>query len=424
EGQVVGMDGSVMSVSIAEGLERAIQEIGGSCELRYDLLAEIWPDRPSIPSTTPYQHPLEFVGAEKTKKLGQLQHVLREEGLAHYLVIGLDEIAWLLNIRAADVAYNPLCLSYLLVQPTGAVWFVGVHRVPDDLKALLKEAGVQLADYQDLPAELMRINATDEPIGMDTQMASVAVYQAAGGPRVQKIQSPISIWKAIKGAKEVDHYYRAMARDGVALLRLRRWLTAEAAPKGKSEAEIGDKLASFRAEQDFYHGESFPAIVGYRSNGAIVHYRAQPETCANIAPSGLLLLDSGGQYFDGTTDITRTFSLGNPSVAAKLHFTLVLKGHIDLAMAKFPKGTTGVQLDTLARRPLWEHQLNYGHGTGHGVGYFLNVHEGPMGISPNPKAGTAQVPLQAGMVLSNEPGFYQDEVFNTNTIFSCLVITG
>ncbi|MEL6355496.1 MAG: aminopeptidase P family N-terminal domain-containing protein, partial [Bacteroidota bacterium] len=258
EGQVVGMDGSVMSVSIAEGLERAIQEIGGSCELRYDLLAEIWPDRPSIPSTTPYQHPLEFVGAEKTKKLGQLQHVLREEGLAHYLVIGLDEIAWLLNIRAADVAYNPLCLSYLLVQPTGAVWFVGVHRVPDDLKALLKEAGVQLADYQDLPAELMRINATDEPIGMDTQMASVAVYQAAGGPRVQKIQSPISIWKAIKGAKEVDHYYRAMARDGVALLRLRRWLTAEAAPKGKSEAEIGDKLASFRAEQDFYHGESFP----------------------------------------------------------------------------------------------------------------------------------------------------------------------
>lgn len=407
EGDTLGFDGSVMSLSVAEGYEKLMHDLGGKCELRFDLLTEVWTDRPAKPATRPFEHSSEFTASSRSERLGQLQQFIREEGLAHYLLIGLDEIAWTLSIRAADVAYNPLCLSYLLVQPTGARLFCGVKRVPTALREKLLADGVQLADYEDIATELMRISHTNEPIGMDTSLASVAMYQAAGGPEVVKISSPVPAWKAIKGGKEIDHLRRALARDGIALLRIRRWLEQTGAPEHVSEVKVAEKLTALRAEQAHYQGDSFPAIVGYRGNGAIVHYHAQPESCAKLDPSGLLLLDSGGQYLDGTTDITRTFALGEPSATEKLHFTLVLQGHIDLAMAHFPTGTRGMQLDTLARKPLWAHNLNYGHGTGHGVGYFLNVHEGPMSIRNNPTFASTKVALEPGMIISNEPGHYE-----------------
>lgn len=405
-GQILGMDGGVASVAQASRLEENMQEIGVDCVLKYDLLAEVWADRPALPSTVPFEHDVAFTETTRRVRLAQLQDFIRAKGLAHYLVIGLDEIAWLLNVRAADVNFNPLCLSYLLVKPDGATWFVGVKRIPAILKARLSQDGITLADYQDVTTELQRIAATTEPVGMDTRLASVAIYRAAGGPQVQREQSPVADWKAIKGPKEIKHYQAAMARDGVALLRLRRWLEQAGVTVQASEVEIAEKLTAFRAEQAHYQGDSFPAIVGYRGNGAIVHYHAHPASCARIDNKGILLVDSGGQYLDGTTDITRTFTLGQPTEEEKLHFTLVLQGMIDLTLAKFPEGTTGVQLDTFARHNLWKHHLNYGHGTGHGVGYFLNVHEGPMSISPNPNAAGPKVPLKPGMILSNEPGYY------------------
>ncbi|MEM9834888.1 MAG: aminopeptidase P family protein [Bacteroidota bacterium] len=406
-GQTLGMDGRVVSVATANRIEKAMQDCDVSCNLDHDLLNDIWTDRPALPATQPFAHDPAYVGSSRTEKLDRMRAFLRQKGLAHYLVIGLDEIAWLLNIRATDVEFNPLCLSYLLLRPQGGIWFVNPKRLSPQLKESIKSCGISLADYQDITPELLRIAATNDPLGMDTRLASVSIYYAAGGAQVIKEKSPIALWKALKNQREIDHYHQAMARDGVALLKLRRWLAESGAAARVSEVDISERLQALRAEQTHYQGDSFPAIVGYRGNGAIVHYRAQPETCASIAPDGLLLLDSGGQYLDGTTDITRTFALGKPTEAEKHHFTLVLKGMIDLSMAQFPAGTTGVQLDVLARQHLWSEQLNYGHGTGHGVGYFLNVHEGPMSLSPNPNAAGPRVALQPGMVLSNEPGYYR-----------------
>lgn len=405
-GQTLGYDGQVVSVKAAERIEKKLADIGVTINPDHDLLSDVWTDRPPLPATSPFEHPRDFLVQYRETKLKKMRDFLGDEGLDYYLVIGLDEIAWLLNVRANDVDFNPLCLSYLLVNRNGATWFVGSERIGTDMAEAMAAENIALAEYDDLLPELYRIGASNQPIGMDPNLASLAVYRAAGGPTIIQIDSPIAAWKAIKGPEGLAHIRTAMARDGLALLRLRRWLTQEGIAKGVDEATIADRLAAFRAEGDHYFGESFPAIVGYRGNGAIVHYRAHHGDCAKIEAEGLLLLDSGGQYFDGTTDITRTFALGSPSVEERLHFTLVLQGHIDLAMARFPVGTTGVQLDVLARLPLWQNQLNYGHGTGHGVGYFLNVHEGPMSISPNPRAAGPKVPLRPGMVISNEPGYY------------------
>lgn len=404
-GDTLARDGAVVSVSAANQLEQRMHAADIKTVYDAQLLDQIWVNRPPLPATRPFEHDPKFTQANRGEKLARLQQFIREKGLEHYLIIGLDEIAWLLNTRGQDVAYNPLVLSYLLVGPSTATWFCGVHRVSEELRAALAADGVGLADYQDISAALQRINSTDEPIGLDPRLASVNIYQAAGNTRVQKIKTPIALWKSIKGPKEVAHIRNAMARDGVALLKLRRWLK-EASKQLTNEVAVSDKLTALRAAQPNYFGDSFPAIVGYRGNGAIVHYRPRKENCAEIAADGMLLLDSGGQYFDGTTDITRTFHLGKPSDEEKHHFTLVLQGHINLAMAKFPKGTTGRQLDILARNPLWQANLDYGHGTGHGVGYFLNVHEGPMGIRNNHTPGSSIEQLRVGQILSNEPGYY------------------
>lgn len=405
-GDTLGRAGELVSVFAANNLEKELHAADIRIEYRFDLLDEIWADRPPAPASVPFAHEPKFTEHTRAERLARIRTFISQRGLDHYLLVGLDEIAWTLCVRGEDVAYNPLVVSYLLISAEQAVWFCGVKRVPAALRQALAADSVLLADYPDVYPALQRINATDEPLGLDPTLASVSIYQAAGGSRVQSIESPVAGWKSIKGEKEINHLRRAMARDGIALLRLRRWLDSEES-RGTDEVAIANHLTALRAEGEHYFGDSFPAIVGYEGNGAIVHYRARPESCATLkSGKGMLLIDSGGQYFDGTTDITRTFHLGQPSAKEKKHYTLVLQGHIDLAMARFPEGTVGRQLDILARNPLWQEGLNYGHGTGHGVGYFLNVHEGPMGIRGNHTKGSSRATIQAGQVLSNEPGYY------------------
>ncbi len=406
-GSVLGLDGGIVSLTQANMLQQRLEPCGIDLEPRFDLIREIWTDRPLAPATAITEHPEKFTGESRVEKLRRIRSVLRQKGLSYYLFVALDDIAWTLNIRATDVPYNPVAVSFLVVgEEDEAHWFVGPDRVPDALAAQLEKDNVQLYPYTEIRQFLLGLPAGTR-VGVDPATISLRSYSHLEEAEPVRLPSPVAPWKATKNGIEIQHLRQAMRRDGVALLRLRRWLDEELAYRTVTEVEVAERLAAFRAEQEHYRGESFGAIVGYKGNGAIPHYKPEPNTCAAIRPEGILLIDSGGQYLDGTTDITRTFALSEPTLEQKLHFTLVLKGHIELARARFPRGTTGVQLDTLARLPLWRAGLNYGHGTGHGVGFFLNVHEGPQSISPNPATLKSRTPFASGMVTSNEPAYYR-----------------
>ncbi|MEM7571377.1 MAG: aminopeptidase P family protein [Bacteroidota bacterium] len=404
-GQTLGYAGNCRSLNGAENLQRKLAPLGIEITPTQDLLDEIWTDRPAPPTEKIQQHPPQFADRPTLEKIKDFRSWMATKELDYFLVTALDEIAWLLNVRGSDIKYNPLVVSFLLIPESGPLeWFVGKERVPPPL---LQEVELQLHSYRATAGRLLELASQGMQIGVDPTTTNLAIYQAAGGASVQKLASPIPAWKAIKNEKATAHIRNAMARDGVTLLRLRRWLESGAAV-GKTEYEVVQQLQHYRSQLDNYQGDSFGAIVGYQGNGAIVHYDPPATGSATIGEEGLLLVDSGGQYLDGTTDITRTFSLGAPQTEERINFTLVLKGMIDLSMAHFPKGTSGVQLEILARQHLWKAGLNYGHGTGHGVGYFLNVHEGPASISPNPRSAATQRPLEAGMIFSNEPGYYKE----------------
>ncbi|MBB4079670.1 Xaa-Pro aminopeptidase [Lewinella aquimaris] len=408
-GQTVGVDGRVFSATAARRLEKKLEKHEIHLKTGLDLPGLIWPDRPELPNRPISEHLAKFSGEKWEDRLQQLTDWMTEHNLDYFLISALDELAWLLNLRGTDVDFNPLMVGYLIAGRRGD------HAVFAQQSEALAPWAAKLPElkrlaYTDTASYLRRLNAADADIGFDPDTTSVYLATAAGGVEVCGIASPIPRWKGIKNEVALDHLREVMTHDAVALLRLRRWLD-EAVVDGVTEYEVGEKLAAFRGQYANYVSESFNPIVGYGGNGAIVHYHATPEGAATLSAEGILLVDSGGQYHNGTTDITRTFALGEPSEEQRRNFTLVLQGHIDLATAHFPVGTSGVQLDTLARRPLWQHELNYGHGTGHGVGFFLNVHEGPAGISPNPRSKSAQHPLEPGMVLSNEPGYYKEGAY-------------
>jgi Xaa-Pro aminopeptidase len=407
-GSTVGFDGSVVSHRTAQRLERALGARQIDLESGFDLVGDSWPDRPPRPAEPVYELPVAFAGESREDKLARIRAFLAAEELDYYLLIALDDIAWTLNLRGSDVDYNPVALSYLLVGREKTFWFGASAQLTATAAAGLRAAEVTVHDYDALVSTLENLPA-GRRIGVDPAQVCVDLRAVCDDwHEVVHTASPVRDWKGRKNATEIDHWRAAMRRDGVALLRLYRWLRTELEQGPVSEVAVAEQLARFRGEQEHYQGESFAAIVGYAGNGAIVHYRATPEHCALIRPEGILLLDSGGQYLDGTTDITRTFALGEPTAEQRRHFTLVLQGHIDLALARFPAGTSGAQLDILARNPLWRAGLNYGHGTGHGVGFFLNVHEGPQSISPNPRSAGAQRAFESGMVTSNEPGYYRE----------------
>lgn len=401
-GQTVGIDGKVFSVDEARMLQDKLGKYGITVKNISDPIGKIWNDRPVIPEAPAYIYETKYAGKSCPEKLIDIRKEMKQKGAEALLISTLDEIAWTLNIRGNDVHCNPVVVSYLLVKEQEVHLFIQPQKVTEELSAYLKDMGVAIHNYEDI--EYFLGSLTVNNILLNPIKTNFAIFSAIRpGCSIIEGVSPIALLKAIRNEQEITGIRSALQRDGVALVKFLKWLE-EAVPTGKeTEISIAKKLREFRAEQPLFMDESFDTIAGYKEHGAIVHYEATPETDAQLQPKGFLLLDSGAQYLDGTTDITRTIALGELSEEEKTDYTLILKGHIDLAMAVFPVGTRGAQLDVLARMPIWKHHMNFLHGTGHGVGHFLSVHEGPQSIRMNENP----ISLQAGMVTSNEPGVYK-----------------
>jgi len=401
-GDTVGIDGQVFSVKDEQLLEQQLQKCRIKVKSIPDPMAQIWEERPGMPEGAAFVHDLQYAGRSSRDKLNDIRKKMEEAGAEAVLVSALDEIAWALNIRGNDVHCNPVVVSYLVIGEHDAHFFIQPQKVTAELSAHLEEAGVTLHNYEDIQPFLHQLKTLT--FLLNPAQTNYAVYTALNqNCRIIEKASPVTLLKAIRNEQEIEGIHAAMQRDGVALVKFLKWLE-EAVPTGnETEISVDKKLHELRAAQPLYMGESFDTIAGYKEHGAIVHYEATPETDVKLQPKGFLLLDSGAQYLDGTTDITRTIALGELTEEEKTDYTLILKGHIDLAMAVFPEGTRGAQLDVLARMPIWKRRLNYLHGTGHGVGHFLNVHEGPQSIRMNENPVT----LQPGMVTSNEPGVYK-----------------
>ena len=401
-GAIVGIDGKVFSAEEVLRLQNDLADNSMTVKSTDDPMHQIWTDRPSMPQEPAFLHEVKYAGKSCPEKLALIRQEMKKAGAKTLLISALDEIAWTLNIRGNDVHCNPVVVSYLLINEQETHFFIQPQKVTKNLSDYLKEATISIHPYEDIESFLKDLPS--ENIMLNISKTNYAVYSAIPSEcRIMDKFSPVSFLKAIRNEQEIAGIHAAMQRDGVALVKFLKWLE-ETVPTGKAtEISIDKKLHEFRAAQPLYKGESFDTIAGYKEHGAIVHYEATPETDISVLPEGFLLLDSGAQYLDGTTDITRTIALGKLTEEEKTDYTLILKGHIALAMAVFPEGTRGAQLDVLARLPIWKHHMNFLHGTGHGVGHFLNVHEGPQSIRMNENP----VALQAGMVTSNEPGVYK-----------------
>lgn len=376
-----------------------------------DLIQPIWEDRPSLPEQKIFVYDVAFAGQTCLEKIALLRQKIKEAHADVFVLNTLDDIAWLFNIRGKDVTYNPVATAYALVDDTEAVIYISPEKLSEEVRSYFASQQVLVKDYQQIYKDLGSISK-DKRVLLDGSKINQSLFEAIT-PECAVINrmSPVTMLKSIKNEKEISGMRQAMIKDGVALTRFFMWLESTVSSGELTEISIAEKLYDFRAEQSNFFGESFGTIAGYADHGAIVHYKADEQSNAKILPEGILLLDSGGQFFEGTTDITRTITLGNPTPQQKTDFTLVLKGHIGIATAVFPVGTRGSQLDILARKAMWDRRLNYGHGTGHGVGHFLNVHEGPQNIrmDENP------VTLQPGMFISNEPGLYRTDEYGIRT---------
>ena len=402
EGDCVGIDGKMFSAEEVEHLQKELKKSGICIKSIADPMQLLWTDRPAMPLAPAFVYDTKYAGMSFTEKLPAVRQAMEATGADSLLLSALDEIAWLLNIRGNDVHCNPVVVSYLLIEKDKVNYFVQPQKVTPELAEYFSANGISVHPYEEIGDYLNSFNA--HSILMNPAKTNYAIYSAIRpGCLIINGASPVALLKAIRNKQEIAGIHAAMQRDGVALVKFLKWLD-EAIPAGKeTEISVDKKLHTFRAAQPLYMGESFDTIAGYKEHGAIVHYEATPETDVTLKPEGFLLLDSGAQYLDGTTDITRTIALGPLTEEEKTDYTLILKGHIALAMAVFPEGTRGAQLDVLARMPIWKERMNYLHGTGHGVGHFLNVHEGPQSIRMNENP----VALQPGMVTSNEPGVYK-----------------
>ena len=405
-GATVGVDGMVNTAADVEALISDLRQLGGiTVRTNFDLLAVIWTNQPPIPVTPIEVHSLEYAGESTTSKLSRIRMALRSLHADGMLVSALDDIAWTLNLRGSDVHCNPVFVSYLLIDTKTTTLFINDEKLTPDVKAYLTAQGVQTAPYNHIKDALRNYNEYN--ILLDPNVISYTLFKQVRTQEVVRASSPIPAMKAIKNEIEVEGFRRAMIRDGVALVKFLRWLQT-AVPKGQeTEISVAEKLTALRAEQPLFRGISFDTIAGYEAHGAIVHYEATPETDAPLKPHGFLLLDSGAQYQDGTTDITRTIALGELTEEQREVYTLVLKGHIQLELAKFPSGASGTQIDALAREAMWRKGFNFLHGTGHGVGSFLNVHEGPHQI----RMEYRPAPLLPFMTVTDEPGLYLEGKF-------------
>lgn len=397
----VGLDGWVNSYAATSSLISDLRKAGGiTVRTNLDPLAEIWKDRPSIPENPVEIQPLEYAGEDATSKIQRIRKALRTYHADGMLVSALDDLAWTLNLRGTDVHCNPVFVGYLLIASDKVSLFVDEAKVSAEVRAYLEAHGVSLYNYNKVEDGLKEYS--DYNILLDGNETNYYLWKTVKCQEIVAKTSPIPAMKAVKCEAEIAGYRRAMLRDGVAMVKFLKWLVPAVEAGGQTEMSIDRKLTSLRAEQDLFRDISFDTIAGYQAHGAIVHYEASAETDAPLKPEGLLLLDSGAQYQDGTTDITRTIALGPVTEEMKHIYTLVLKGHIQLELAKFPDGASGTQLDALARECMWREGLNFLHGTGHGVGSYLNVHEGPHQV----RMEYMPAPLRAGMTVTDEPGLY------------------
>ena len=411
-GQAVGLDGQTYSAAEASALANKLSRKEIKLDTSADLIEGIWKDRPAVPGNPIFEMPEALSGASVHEKLDLINNQLRSEGADCLILAALDEIAWTFNIRGTDVTYNPVVVSYAFVSEDESVLFIKPEKLTAEITEHLKKEGVTLAEYSMIQRYLSRLPENSR-VFVDMNKTNVSLYDAIPGScTIVEGISPANHLKSIKNETEIKGFQNAVVKDGVALTKFYIWLEKKMAEGAQvTEISAAEKLTALRAEQPQYIMDSFGTICGYAEHGAIVHYSATPETDATLKPEGLLLIDSGAQYLDGTTDITRTIALGEPTEQMKKDFTRVLKGTISLAKSKFPAGTRGSQIDILARKALWDSGINYLHGTGHGIGHCLNVHEGPQSIrmEENP------VTLKPGMVISDEPAMYRTGEYGIRT---------
>lgn len=401
ENAEVGLDGMVNSYHETMGLIADLRKSGGiTVRTNFDPLGLIWTDRPAIPANPVEIQPMEFAGESVASKISRIRTALRQRHADGMLISALDDIAWTLNLRGTDVHCVPVFVSYLLISSQQVSLYVDSAKINDEVKAYLTENGISLYPYNKVAEGLERYSEYN--ILLDGDETSYFLWKTVKCQEIIAGNSPVPAMKAQKNDREIAGFRQAMLRDGVAMVKFLRWLKPAVEAGGQTEISIDRKLTSLRAEQHLFRDISFDTIAGYQAHGAIVHYEATPETDVALKPEGLILIDSGAQYQDRTTDITRTIALGPVTEEMKHVYTLVLKGHIQLELAKFPDGASGTQLDALIRECMWREGYNYLHGTGHGVGSYLSVHEGPHQIRMEWKP----TPLRAGMTVTDEPGLY------------------
>ncbi len=415
-GAEVALDGTCSSANSVKELIADLRKQGGiTLRTNLDPLKTIWSGRPPIPENPIEIYPMKYAGEMAHDKIARVRHALRERHADGMLMSSLDDIAWTLNLRGSDVHCNPVFVSYLLISSKDVTLFINTNKLTPEVQTYLKAEGVSVAPYDEIGNGLK--NYFEYNILLDPYEVNYTLYKSVTREIIEE-ESPVKRMKTIKNATEIAGFRSAMLKDGIAMVKFLKWLSDYPEISGLSEIAIDKKLTSLRAEQPLYRDISFDTIAGYQAHGAIVHYEATPETDIPLKPEGLLLLDSGAQYLDGTTDITRTIALGPLTEEMRRVYTLVLKGHIQIELCKFPSGSSGTQIDILARKDMWREGLNYLHGTGHGVGTYLNVHEGPHQFRMEWKPA----PLVTGMTITDEPGIYLEGKFGVR-IENTLLIT-
>ena len=402
----VALDGMVNTLNEVNALKEELRKLGGlTLRTNLDPLKTIWTNRPEIPTNKVELQPLELAGEETRHKIERIRMALRAVHADGTLVSTLDDVAWTLNLRGSDVECNPVFVAYLLIEQQRTTLYINKEKLTNEVYNYLLSQQIDVEDYADVTKGLA--NYAEYNILLDPNTTNYTLAKMVKCQEIVTMPSPVPALKAVKNEAEIRGFRNAMLKDGIAMVKFLKWLKPAVEAGNETEMSLDDKLTSLRAEQPLFKGKSFETIVGYEAHGAIVHYEATPETNIPVKPHGLVLIDSGGQYQDGTTDITRTIALGDTTPEQRTAYTLVLKGFINFAMLKFPDGATGTQLDATTRLPLWREGMNYLHGTGHGVGAYLNVHEGPHQV----RMQWRPAPFHAGMTVTDEPGLYIEGLF-------------
>lgn len=401
EGSTIGLDGRLFNEESIRGMKEELKEKNFKFVLE-DLMDEVWPNRPSMPKEKIIRHDVKYAGKSTREKVEEVRSRMKAEKATAYMISSLDDIAWLFNIRGNDMPFSPVAYAHACLDMDNVVLYIDAVKVSEEIMNELTAEGVTVKDYDAIWSDIKELNS-DLVVAIDPKRNSHALYEAVSAvAKVKDIKEITTLLKAMKNEVEVENLRKASIRDNVAMVRFLHWIDSSVGKETITELDIEEKLLQLRGEMENNRGASFATIAAYGGNAALAHYKATEESHATLEPRGLLLVDSGGQYLDGTTDITRTMALGEITEDERNNYTRVLKGHMAMSSVKFPQGTKGYHIDALARMALWQEGLDYRHGTGHGFGFFLNVHEGPQSLSQHP----IDVAFEPGMVITNEPGYY------------------